>query len=146
MEATAATIYTIGHSNVPDVKLVELLRAHAIAVIVDVRSAPYSQYTPHFNREIFAATLAEAGIEYRFAGTYLGGRPQEGIYYKNGEVPAGDANYLELVNYRKAGPEPMVSKRAGSSRGHRPRATDRDHVQRKKTRLTATATTSSPRR
>ena len=94
-------IYTIGHSNVPADQLLAQLRAHEIAVLVDVRSAPYSQYTPQFNREALSAILNAIGIEYRFAGNYLGGRPREPQYYKHGEVPEGHAKYLELVDYRK---------------------------------------------
>lgn len=69
-------IYTVGHSNQPVERLIGLLRAQAIAVLVDVRSAPYSRYAPQFNRERLQASLAEAGIRYVYGGKHLGGRPE----------------------------------------------------------------------
>jgi len=43
--------YTIGHSVHNTNEFIELLKKHNIKYIVDVRSTPYSQYTPQFNRE-----------------------------------------------------------------------------------------------
>lgn len=92
-------IYTIGHSNGRVGDFVDLLRRHDVNLIVDVRSVPYSQYTPQFNGENLRAELERAGIAYRFAGEYLGGRPRDPTCYKNGEVPDGHADYLQLVDY-----------------------------------------------
>jgi hypothetical protein len=39
-------IFTIGHSNIPAGRLVELLQQHEIATVLDVRSMPYSRYQP----------------------------------------------------------------------------------------------------
>ncbi len=77
------TIYTIGHSDHDTVAFVDLLRQHKIAVVVDVRSRPYSQWTPQFNREILARDLAEsdADIAYRFMGDLLGGQPFDPALY-----------------------------------------------------------------
>lgn len=92
-------IYTVGHSNLEAYDLVGLLRQHRIEVVVDVRSAPYSQYTPHFNREALSSMLQGAGIDYAYAGEYLGGRPKDATCYKNGELPPPKADYLKLVDY-----------------------------------------------
>ena len=91
--------FTIGHSNVPADAIIALLRQYHIETLVDVRSAPYSQYSPQFNRETFARTLREAGVEYLFAGDDLGGRPKDPTCYKSGESPTGKAAYLALVDY-----------------------------------------------
>ncbi len=93
------TIYTIGHSNIQASTLVALLEQYQIQVLVDVRSSPYSQYSPQFNRENIELTLQEAGIEYRFAGEYLGGRPKDPSCYKSSELPDGKVDYLHLVDY-----------------------------------------------
>ena len=93
------TIYTIGHSNVPVRKIVELLHRNEITVVVDVRSSPYSQYSPQFNREAFQKTLQDAGIEYKYAGDFLGGRPKDPSCYKDGQIPNGHADFLHLVDY-----------------------------------------------
>lgn len=61
------TVYTIGHSSVSAQDLIAALVEHQITILVDVRSVPYSQHTPQFNRETLEAALRRAGIEYRFA-------------------------------------------------------------------------------
>lgn len=93
------TIYTIGHSNVPAGKIIDLLSQHEIKVVVDVRSSPYSQYSPQFNREAFEQTVKQAGLEYKFAGEFLGGRPKDPTCYKNSQVPEGHVDFLHLVDY-----------------------------------------------
>jgi len=55
-------IYTIGHSNHTVENLLALLREHAIEVVVDVRSQPYSRHVTHFNREPLARFLREQGL------------------------------------------------------------------------------------
>lgn len=96
-----STIYTIGHSNVPASKIIELLEPFDIKVLFDVRSSPYSQFCPQFNRENFAQNLKQARIEYKYAGEYLGGRPKDPTCYKDGQIPEGHADYLHLVDYPK---------------------------------------------
>jgi hypothetical protein len=93
------TIYTIGHSNVPAYKIVELLKAQCIEELVDVRSSPYSKYASQFNREMFQSILNQAGIAYKFAGEYLGGRPKDPTCYKSGQLPTGHVDFLHEVDY-----------------------------------------------
>jgi uncharacterized protein (DUF488 family) len=92
-------IYTIGHSNILVSKLIDLLKQHDIRILVDVRSSPYSQHFPQFNRENLEKSVTEAGLQYKFAGEYLGGRPKDPSCYKNHQVPDGKAEYLQLVDY-----------------------------------------------
>jgi len=92
------TVVTIGHSSVSEDAFVDLLRAHGIATVVDVLGAPYSRFAPHVNRPAFRATLARHGIGYAFAGEKLGGRPTDPACYKDGEVPEGHADDLDLVD------------------------------------------------
>ena len=106
-------IYTIGHGNVADVAIVELLRNFEIQVLVDVRTVPYSQYTHQFNREVFANTLKAAGIEYKFAGQFLGGRPDDPTCYKSGKLPEDQTNYLELVDYAEVAKRDWYQKGIG---------------------------------
>ncbi len=74
-------VYTIGHSNVALEALLALLARHEIAALMDVRSAPYSRFVPHFNRPSLAAAAKRTGIGYHFMGDTLGGRPQDDAYY-----------------------------------------------------------------
>ena len=70
-------IYTIGHSNHPPEKFLQLLRTHDIEVVADLRSRPYSRFVPHFNRDALKDLLEEEGIHYLFLGKELGGKPQD---------------------------------------------------------------------
>ena len=47
-------IWTIGHSNMSIERFLELLRAHEIELLVDVRTAPYSRHWPQFSRDALA--------------------------------------------------------------------------------------------
>ena len=38
------TIYTIGHSNYPEEKLIDMLKNYNIDTVVDIRGTPYSKY------------------------------------------------------------------------------------------------------
>lgn len=94
-------IYTIGHSNRTDQEFISLLRKYQIDTLVDVRSFPYSRFVPQFNQKTLSETLTSYGINYKFLGSCLGGRPKDPTCYKNGTLPEGKANYLELVDYNE---------------------------------------------
>jgi len=71
-------LWTIGHSDQPFPRFLDLLRRHDIALVVDVRGQPYSQWAHQFNRETLAHDLEAAGIAYRYLGDALGGKPARG--------------------------------------------------------------------
>ncbi len=74
-------VFTLGHSNHTLEIFLDLLRKHEIEVLVDLRSQPYSRYTPYFNGPELKAALAREGIKYLFLGKELGGRPEGTEYY-----------------------------------------------------------------
>jgi uncharacterized protein (DUF488 family) len=74
-------IKTIGHSNHPIDRFVDLLKAGGVEAVVDVRSMPYSRRFPQFGRERLAQSLSAAGILYRYEGAALGGKPRDGAGY-----------------------------------------------------------------
>jgi len=59
-----ATLYTIGHSTRTLDELIEVLQAHSIQTLVDIRSFPVSRRLPYFNRESLEKLLPTAGIKY----------------------------------------------------------------------------------
>ena len=111
VDAGRPTIYTIGHSNLDMGRFVDALKAFGIDTLVDVRSMPYSRFAAWFNREALQGSLEAAGIAYRFAGDFLGGRPTDPTCYFGGVVPPHDANFLKEVNY------PEVARRPWFQRG-----------------------------
>lgn len=76
-EKAAGELWSVGHSNLPVERFIALLRQHEIAVLVDVRTAPYSRHWQQFNREELAASLKAAGIRYVYLGRELGGKPED---------------------------------------------------------------------
>lgn len=80
---THQPVFTIGHSNLEFAKFLTLLKQHGIHAVADVRSSPYSQYNPHFNREPLQRALQEHDISYVFLGDELGARRAERECYVN---------------------------------------------------------------
>lgn len=81
--ADKPTLFTIGHSDHEMSALIDLLRRHGVAAVVDVRSQPYSRLHDQFNRETLAAALRQAGIDYLFLGRELGARRDERESYRD---------------------------------------------------------------
>jgi uncharacterized protein (DUF488 family) len=57
-------VFTVGHSMRSAEEFVALLKAHAIELLVDIRTVPRSRHNPQFNRDTLPETLRRAGIEY----------------------------------------------------------------------------------
>lgn len=79
-------ILTIGHSTHNVDAFIALLQKNHVDVLADVRSAPYSRFTPHFNRDSLVNTLKTYGIEYLFMGDELGGRSKDPACYEAGRI------------------------------------------------------------
>ena len=58
------TVFTIGHSTRPISEFINLLTAHGVERLVDVRKIPQSRHNPQFGREQLSASLERAGIHY----------------------------------------------------------------------------------
>jgi uncharacterized protein (DUF488 family) len=80
-------IYTVGHSNISFEEFVGRVGKHGVRTLVDVRSAPYSQYSPHFNYDYLENNLPMHGIDYIYMGNMLGGRPRSQLFYKSDGTP-----------------------------------------------------------
>jgi len=63
--ATPSTIFTIGHSTHPIEEFIDILNAHGVRRLVDVRTIPRSRRNPQFGSDALAASLRNAGITYR---------------------------------------------------------------------------------
>ncbi len=81
VKVAAGKIYTVGHSNHSTERFLDLLAEHGIDVLVDVRSAPYTKYSVHFNREFLERSIKTAGLKYLFFGNELGGMPKNSAFY-----------------------------------------------------------------
>ena len=84
--AHSSTVFTVGHSNHSIERFEELLHTYGVTAVADVRSAPYSRFSPQFNKEDLAAWLHDTGIAYVFLGRELGGRSGDPSDYEDGRV------------------------------------------------------------
>jgi len=70
-------LLTIGHSTHSCDRFIEIVKGAGVTAIVDVRSSPFSRYSPHFNRDALSAQLRKQGVHYLFLGRELGARRDE---------------------------------------------------------------------
>jgi len=72
LDRESRVIYTIGHSTRSLEEFIELLAAHRVRQLGDIRTVPRSRRHPHFAIDALSVSLPRAGIAYRhFPG--LGG-------------------------------------------------------------------------
>ena len=57
-----SSIYSIGHGNKSIDILIEELRHFEINYLIDIRSKPYSKYSPHFNQNELKFSLHDKDI------------------------------------------------------------------------------------
>ena len=84
-------IYTVGHSTHDLPRLLELLRAHGVAAVADVRAHPGSRRMPRFNRDALTRELEDEAIVYRHIPE-LGGRRRP--------VPGGPNQGWQVEGFR----------------------------------------------
>jgi uncharacterized protein (DUF488 family) len=96
-------VWTVGHSTRSGEEFIQILRAHGIEVLVDVRTFPGSRRYPQFNREALSETLKESGIEYRHEPR-LGGRRKARPDSRNSawrnEQFRGYADHMETEEFK----------------------------------------------
>ncbi len=57
-------VFTVGHSTRTIEAFIELLQAHGVTRLLDVRTIPRSRVNPQFNRDTLPGALRAAGIAY----------------------------------------------------------------------------------
>lgn len=99
------SLYSIGHGHKDMPEFLAELNSFDIAFLIDVRSTPYSKWSPQFNQDILKAELQKVGIKYAYFGDCIGGRPtdsscydEEGFfdYEKMAQMPAFKAGLERL--------------------------------------------------
>lgn len=80
-------LFSVGHSNHEIGDLIALLARAGVGAVADVRSQPFSQRLPQFNRPQLEEALKRQGITYTYLGDLLGGRPDSlSVYDADGRV------------------------------------------------------------
>jgi uncharacterized protein (DUF488 family) len=97
-----STLYTIGHSNHPIDKFLELLYAHDIKQLIDIRAMPKSRWVPWFNKEKLSKLLEESGVEYHhllaLAGRRTALKNSKNTGWEN-EAFRGYADYMQTKDF-----------------------------------------------
>jgi uncharacterized protein (DUF488 family) len=104
IESTWPTIWTIGHSTRASADFIQILKAHQIGTLVDVRSFPGSRRHPQFNSEELSESLAGEEIVYHHLPA-LGGRRRprpdsKNTAWRNASFRAY-ADHMETVEFKQ---------------------------------------------
>lgn len=125
-------IYTAGHSTRSLGELVEMLAAHGVRAVADVRAHPGSRKYPHFNADALADALPRHGLAY-LGCPDLGGRRKPAadsinVGWRNASFRAY-ADYMQtdafaaaldaLMSFARATPTAMMCSEAVPWRCHR---------------------------
>jgi uncharacterized protein (DUF488 family) len=99
------TVFTIGHSTRPIDEFLDLLRAHGIRQLLDIRTIPKSRRNPQFNTDSLAESLKGAGIRYLHLKD-LGGlrhpaRDSKNLGWRNASF-RGYADYMQTPAFAEA--------------------------------------------
>jgi len=94
-------IFTIGYEGVTQAELIETLRTAGVRLLADIRAVPLSR-RPGFSKNILAAGLREAGIDYvglKALGTPPTGRDaaRRGDHVRLREIYAGQLELPEAI-------------------------------------------------
>lgn len=77
------TVYTIGYSGFSLDDFISIIKENKISLIIDVRSFPFSNYYPDFNKDTLEIHLKNHGIYYRNYARKFGARQDDKRYYCN---------------------------------------------------------------
>lgn len=104
LSTATASIWTVGHSTRAQDEFNEILIAHEIVALADVRTFPGSRRYPQFNKQRLSESLNSIGIDYRHMPE-LGGRrrPREdsrNTAWKN-EGFRGYADHMETKEFKQ---------------------------------------------
>lgn len=107
----ACDILTIGHSIHPLEEFIQILKAHNVEQIIDVRTVPRSRYNPQFNKDILPTSLVDSRILYSHLAD-LGGlrhtrKDSINSAWKNKSF-RGYADYMQTTGFEKGLEELMI--------------------------------------
>ena len=114
MKQGAPLVLTVGHSTRAIAEFIELLKAHGVERVVDVRTVPKSRHNPQFGKDALPGSLAGAGIGYTHMPE-LGGlrRPRadsQNTGWRNASF-RGYADYMQMPQFTAALEEVIASGR-----------------------------------
>jgi uncharacterized protein (DUF488 family) len=127
---TARRIFTIGYEGATQDEVIAALRQAGVALVIDVRAVPLSR-KPGFSKNVLAAGLREAGIDYvhlKALGTPPAGREaaRKGrheemvrIFAEQLETPEAGAQAAQLVSLAEERPSALLCFERDPAQCHR---------------------------
>ena len=98
-------IFTIGHSTHPIGEFIELLQAHDVKRLVDVRTVPRSRHNPQFNSDALLVALRAARIYYThlpgLGGLRHARKDSPNTGWRNASF-RGYADYMQTTEFERA--------------------------------------------
>jgi uncharacterized protein (DUF488 family) len=97
-------VMTIGHSTRTSKEFIQLLKAHRVQRLIDVRTVPRSRHNPQFNRSELSPALHSARLHYRYMPGLGGFRHARRDSVNTGWHNAsfrGFADYMQTPEFRK---------------------------------------------
>jgi len=98
-------VMAIGHSTRTLADFIRLLQAHAISLVVDVRTVPRSRHNPQFNKTSLPRALRRAGVEYvpipGLGGLRHSKRHSINIGWRNASF-RGYADYMQTPEFARS--------------------------------------------
>ena len=101
---TKLIVMTVGHSTRTSKEFIQLLKAHQVQRLVDVRTVPRSRHNPQFNRSELSPTLHSARLHYTYMPGLGGFRHARRDSLNTGWHNAsfrGFADYMQTPEFRK---------------------------------------------
>jgi uncharacterized protein (DUF488 family) len=99
------TIFTIGHSTRPFNQFLELLQAHGIERVIDIRTIPRSRRNPQYSLDALGPALEVAGIKYvhlkELGGLRRPKRDSRNVGWRNASF-RGYADYMATPEFEMA--------------------------------------------
>jgi uncharacterized protein (DUF488 family) len=96
------TVLTIGHSTRAWKDFLDILRAHRVERVIDIRSIPRSRHNPQFNREILRKKLRSARVGYvhlrKLGGLRHARRDSPNMGWRNASF-RGFADYMQTSEF-----------------------------------------------
>jgi uncharacterized protein (DUF488 family) len=98
-------VFTIGHSTRPIEQFVEILHAHGVKQVIDIRTIPKSRHNPQFNSDALEAALRQAGIDYahlkQLGGLRHARKDSVNLGWRNASF-RGFADYMQTPEFAAA--------------------------------------------
>ncbi|CAN5496453.1 DUF488 domain-containing protein [soil metagenome] len=104
-EEPLPVVMTIGHSTRKLEEFMQILQAHEVTKVVDVRTVPRSLHNPQFNKDSFPRELKKAGLKYihlpGLGGLRHSKSDSENMGWRNASF-RGYADYMQTTEFAQA--------------------------------------------